>query len=76
MNLNATFPHKKKLLTELTGSTVGIFEVLLLFRPTEDAEDEGCPSSKSPPLTLLEGDVALLLFEPMSLIPGKKKKEK
>lgn len=55
---------------------MGIFEVLLLFRPTEDAEDEGCPSSKSPPLTLLEGDVALLLFEPMSLIPGKKKKEK
>lgn len=54
-----------------------MFEVLLLFRPTEDAEDEGCPSSKSPPLTLLEGDVALLLFEPvMSPIPGKKKKAK
>lgn len=49
--------------------------VLLLFRPTEDAEDDGCPSSKSLPLTLLEGDVALLLFEPMSLIPGKKKEK-
>ena len=71
------FLHKKRFLTELTGSTVGMLEVLLLFRPTEDAEDDGCPSSKSLPLTLLEGNVALLLFEPMmSPIPGKKNKAK
>lgn len=44
-----------------TGSTVGIFEILLLFLPVDD--DDVWLSSKSPPLTLLEGDVALLLFK-------------
>lgn len=45
-----------------TGSTVGILEILLLFLPVDD-DDEVWLSSKSPPLTLLEGDVALLLFK-------------
>lgn len=42
-----------------------MFEVLLLFLPTEDIDEEVWLSSKSPPLTLLEGDVALLLFKAM-----------
>lgn len=46
-----------------TGSTVGIFEILLLFLPADDDDDDVWLSSKSPPLTLLEGDVALLLFK-------------
>ena len=43
-----------------------MFEVLLLFLPIEDARDEDWLSSKSPPLTLLDGDVALLLFKAMT----------
>lgn len=43
-----------------------MFEVLLLFLPTEDTNDEVWLSSKSPPLTLLEGDVARLLFKAMT----------
>lgn len=50
----------------ITGSTVGMFEVFFLFRPLEDIKDEGWLSSKSPPLTLLEGEVALLLFKAMT----------
>lgn len=42
-----------------------MFEVLLLFLPTEDTDEDVWVSSKSPPLTLLEGDVALLLFKAM-----------
>lgn len=51
---------------KITGSTVGMFEVLLLFLPNEGTNDEAWLSSKSPPLTLLEGDVALLLFKAMT----------
>lgn len=43
-----------------------MFEVLLLFLPIEDTNDEVWLSSKSPPLTLLEGDVARLLFKAMT----------
>lgn len=43
-----------------------MFEVLLLFLPIEDTNDEVWLSSKSPPLTLLEGEVALLLFKAMT----------
>lgn len=43
-----------------------MFKVLLLFLPIEDPNDEAWLSSKSPPLTLLEGDVALLLFKAMT----------
>lgn len=50
---------------KITGSTVGMFEVLLLFLPIEDT-NEVWLSSKSPPLTLLEGDVARLLFKAMT----------
>lgn len=60
---------KRKTETEIckiTGSTVGMFEVLLLFLPIEDINDEVWLSSKSPPLTLLDGDVALLLFKAMA----------
>lgn len=39
-----------------------MLEILLLFLPVDD-NDDGWLSSKSPPLTLLEGDVALLLFK-------------
>lgn len=57
---------KKKMRQEsITGSTVGMFEVLLLFLPATDTEEDVWLSSKSPPLTLLEGDVALLLFKAM-----------
>lgn len=42
-----------------------MFEVLLLFLPIKDTNDDVWLSSKSPPLTLLEGDVALLLFKAM-----------
>jgi len=48
----------------LTGSTVGRLESLLLFLLGPGVDTEWCPSSKSP-LTLLEGEVALLLLEPM-----------
>jgi hypothetical protein len=48
----------------LTGSTVGRLESLLLFLLGPGVGTEWCPSSKSP-LTLLEGEVALLLLEPM-----------
>lgn len=43
-----------------------MFEVLLLFLPIEGTNDEVWLSSKSPPLTLLEGDVARLLFNAMT----------
>ncbi len=49
---------------ELTGSTVGMFVVLLLFRLVE-GKDVVWLSSKSPPLTLLDGEVALRRFEPI-----------
>ncbi len=49
---------------ELTGSTVGMFVVLLLFRLVEGM-DVVWLSSKSPPLTLLDGEVALRRFEPI-----------
>lgn len=49
-----------------------MFEVLLLFLPTEDIDEDVWLSSKSPPLTLLEGDVALLLFKAMVKPWGKK----
>lgn len=39
-----------------------MLEILLLFLPVDDNVDVWL-SSKSPPLTLLEGDVALLLFK-------------
>lgn len=39
-----------------------MFEILLLFLPVDDSDDVWL-SSKSPPLTLLDGDVALLLFK-------------
>lgn len=48
-----------------------MFEVLLLFLPIEETNGEAWLSSKSPPLTLLEGDVALLLFKAM-MDPGVK----
>lgn len=50
--------------TELTGSTVGMFVVLLLLRLVEGM-DVVWLSSKSPPLTLLDGEVALRRFEPI-----------
>lgn len=52
----------------LTGSTVGMFDILLLFRLVEGI-GAVWPSSKSPPLTLLEGEVALLRLEPI-VIPS------
>lgn len=58
-------PNTLKKKKKITGSTVGMFEVLLLFLPIEDTNDEVWLSSKSP-LTLLEGDVALLLFKAMT----------
>lgn len=58
----------------ITGSTVGMFEVLLLFLPSEDRDDEVWQSSKSPPLTLLEGDVALLRLEAMVMNPWSEEK--
>lgn len=54
--------HNKKV---LTGSTVGRLESLLLFLLGPGIFVEWWPSSKSPPLTLLEGEVALRLLEPM-----------
>lgn len=54
--------HNKKI---LTGSTVGRLESLLLFLLGPGIFVEWWPSSKSPPLTLLEGEVALRLLEPM-----------
>lgn len=48
----------------LTGSTVGMFAVLLLLRLDEEVGADWL-SSKSPPLTLLDGEVALLRLEPM-----------
>lgn len=50
----------------LTGSTVGILDILLLLRLVEGI-GVVWPSSKSPPLTLLEGEVALLRLEPIIL---------
>lgn len=41
-----------------------MFAVLRLLRP-DDEVGPGWLSSKSPPLTLLDGDVALLRLEPM-----------
>lgn len=43
-----------------------MFEVLLLFLPIEDTKDEVWLSSKSPALTLLEGEVVRLLFKAMA----------
>lgn len=51
----------------LTGSTVGMFAVLLLLRLDEEVGADWL-SSKSPPLTLLDGEVALLRLEPMAKV--------
>jgi len=61
------FPRKKVVHNTkvLTGSTVGRLESLLLFLLGPGIFVEWWPSSKSPPLTLLEGEVALRLLEPM-----------
>lgn len=51
---------------KVTGSTVGMFEVRLLFLPGADAMEVWL-SSKSPPLTLLEGDEARFLFKAIEI---------
>lgn len=60
-------PQEKELVQNkvLTGSTVGRLESLLLFLLGPGTFVEWWPSSKSPPLTLLDGEVALRLLEPM-----------
>lgn len=45
-----------------TVSTAGTLEVLLLFLPLPGVDEE-VSSRSPPPLTLLEGEVALLLLE-------------
>lgn len=60
----------------LTGSTVGTLEARLLFRLLPGVEEDVSPSSKSPALTLLEGDVALRLLEPIQAVSLKGKSDK
>lgn len=54
---------------------MGMLEILLLFLPVDDDDDDVWLSSKSPPLTLLEGDVALLRFKAIISLWSKKKKK-
>lgn len=62
------FPHRFKVsgmqfttnATEVTMSTGGTLEILLLFRPLPGVEEVS--SRSPPPLTLLDGEVALLLL--------------
>lgn len=59
--LHKTCPKLKKS-SAFTVSTGGTLETLFLFRPLAGVEEE-ISSRSPPPLTLLEGEVALLLLE-------------
>jgi hypothetical protein len=43
-----------------------MLDIRLLFLPAEDTNNDGWLSSKSPPLTLLEGDEVLFFFKAMA----------
>lgn len=58
--------HQVHLFTVSTGGTL---DVLLLFLPLPGVEEE-VSSRSPPPLTLLEGEVALLLLEFADIAAG------